>query len=67
MRRFRRYTSKALLIASALILSLSFLAGCLPGSGGEGGGFDLVKFLQNPFVMIIIVIIIVWFMWKHKK
>lgn len=53
---------KLILIALAL-LSVLLLSGCT----GGGGGFDIVKFLQNPFVMIIIAIFIVGWMWKGQK
>lgn len=68
MRRFRRYTKKQMLIASTLIIILStlaYLSGC--STGEEGGGFDIVKLLQNPFVAIILVLLIVWWMVKHKR
>lgn len=50
----------ALLIGLLLTLSLS-------GCSGEGGGFDIVKFLQNPIVMVIGGIIIVIYMMKRSK
>jgi len=53
---------KLLLIIS--LLSVLPLAGCAGGEGG--GGFDIVKFLQNPFVMILLAGIIVYYMLKRK-
>jgi hypothetical protein len=42
------------------------LGGCV-NTGASGGGFDLVKFLQNPYVMVIFGLALVWFFWSKKK
>lgn len=55
---------KRKLILFATILSVLLLPSC---AGGGGGGFDIVQFLQNPFVMIIIGIFIVYWMMKKNK
>jgi len=48
-----------------LITLLSvILTGC---SSGEGGGFDILKVLQNPVVMVIGGILIAYWMFKHSK
>lgn len=54
---------KAMLLISLLfILSLS---GC--SGGGDGGGLDIVKFLQNPIVMVVGGILIAYWMMKRSK
>lgn len=48
-----------------LLISLSpalLLSGC-----AEGGGFDIVKFTQNPVVMILLAVVIVIYMMKRSK
>jgi hypothetical protein len=49
---------KLALLAS--LLSILFLTGC-----SSGGGFDIVQFLKNPIVMVIIGLFIVVWMWKR--
>lgn len=39
------------------------LTGCAAGSGG----FDVVKFVRNPFIMAIIIIATLWFAFKSRK
>lgn len=56
----KRKVALSLSLTSALLL-----AGC--AGGGGAGGFDIVKFLQNPFVMIIIGLFIVYWMMKHSR
>lgn len=48
-------------------LSLTMLLGGCVNTGASGGGFDLVKFLQNPYVMVILGLALVWFFWSKKK
>lgn len=52
------------ILTISLLLTILLLAGC---SGEGGGGFDIVKFLQNPFVMILGAIFIVYWMMKRSK
>lgn len=54
---------KVLLLFTIAILS-ALLSGC---TGGGGGGFDIVQFLQNPIVMVVLGCLIVYWMWKGTK
>ena len=51
-----------------LLISLSpilLTSGC--ASKEDGGGFDIVKFTQNPVVMVVAGILIVYWMMKKSK
>ena len=48
-----------------ILLLVGYSIGCR--SEEAGGGMDIVLFLQNPVVMIIGAIIIVYFMMKRSK
>jgi fumarate reductase subunit C len=63
MDKWKRYIKKALI--GFTILSLCLLNSCI--GGGSGGGFDIIKFLQNPLVIFILIIIIVWYIMNKKK
>jgi hypothetical protein len=56
---------------SLIIVLLTIpLCSCISVGGSSaktGGGFDLVKLLQNPFVIIIAIALIVWFMWTKGR
>ena len=45
-----------------LLLPL-FLTGCM---GGDGGGFDIQGFLGNPFIMAIIIIAVLYYVFKQR-
>lgn len=47
-----------------LLLPILVLTGC---SGGEGGGFDLVAFVKNPIVMVLIFIATLYLVFKGGK
>lgn len=47
-----------------IILSMVTVSGC---SSGEGGGFDVVKFLKNPIIMGIIFIATLYFVFKSSR
>ncbi|MCJ7654824.1 MAG: hypothetical protein MUO97_05910 [Dehalococcoidia bacterium] len=48
-----------------LLLLVPLLSGCATGTGG--GGFDPFKLIQNPMVAGILVIVVVWYMFTHRK
>jgi hypothetical protein len=53
---------------SILLLPLVFTSCLKTGiSGGGGGGFDIVRFLKNPIVMGIIIIIVLYFVFKSSS
>jgi len=52
-----------------LFIPLLLLSGCISSgaTSSSGGGFDLNKFIRNPFVMGILVIIAIWVAIKMRK
>ena len=54
-----------LLKTLALLLPFLMLSGCIGGK--QDGGFDVVAFLKNPIVMVIIGIIVLWFAFRSNK
>lgn len=56
----------------ALLTIMAFtllLSGCMVKPISEpkvGGGFDLNMFIRNPIVMGIIIIVVLWFMFRKK-
>jgi fumarate reductase subunit D len=54
-----------IITGSILILTgLLSLLGC--SSGGEKAT-GILGFLQNPIVMIVLALVIVWWLWGHQK
>ncbi len=54
---------KIALAVSLLLIPL--LTGCSSSPSG-GGGIDILKFLQNPVVMVVLGVIIAFWMFKRK-
>lgn len=58
---------KARVMLILVTMPILFLAGCTNRQTNETGGFDIVKFLQNPVVMIVLALFIVYWMMKRSK
>jgi hypothetical protein len=59
----RKWIKRLSIIPLSLLMLLS---GCI-NTGASGGGFDIVKFLQNKYVMMIGVLAIFLWMWSKRK
>lgn len=63
MKRLKQIKA-VVVVAFLVILSMVTVSGC---SAGEGGGFDVVKFLKNPIIMGIIFIATLYFVFKSSR
>ena len=50
-----------------LTIALPLLCGCVNVGGAKSQGFDVVKFLQNKYVMIIGVLAVFFYMYSKRN
>jgi hypothetical protein len=64
--KMKKVIKRLSLILTVFLVPL--LCSCVNvGGTSSGGGFDIIKFLQNKYVMIIGVLAIFIWMWSKRK